>query len=162
MILRFCSTHFIFPHRVTYVPVLYQKPQWEEPAANPAPAKHLRKPKVKDEPVDEKPILGSRADTQWPPEASIVYSDTGDVKLTNQTETLQPIIRGAIKMQTKYLLWTDAYPALDTRAKLSRLWLYNSAKEKKAEIVKRRVKEDARFVHGLQDLVFPPFPDTFV
>ena len=52
-------------------------------------------------------------------------------------------------MQTKYLLWTDAYPALDTRAKLSRLWLYNSAKEKKAEIVKRRVKEDARFVHGL-------------
>ncbi|KAI0245399.1 hypothetical protein BJV78DRAFT_1158670 [Lactifluus subvellereus] len=55
---------------------------------------------------------------------------------------------------TKYALWTNAYPPIESHTKLTQQWLYATAKERKAKIIKMRVKEDTRFVRSLQDLIF--------
>jgi hypothetical protein len=59
-----------------------------------------------------------------------------------------------MKAETKYVLWTNAFPPTESRMPLSREWLYSAAKERNAKIIKRRVKEDDGFVRGLKDLVF--------
>ncbi|KAI0244948.1 hypothetical protein BJV78DRAFT_1339585 [Lactifluus subvellereus] len=116
------------------------KPQWDEP-------KH----RIKDEQTD-KPI--PPASKQWPLEACVVYPTSGDIKLTDQHSDLARVIRGAMQALTKYALWTNAYPPIESHTKLTQQWLYAAAKERKAKIIKMRVKEDTRFVRSLQDLIF--------
>ncbi|KAI0245107.1 hypothetical protein BJV78DRAFT_1289073 [Lactifluus subvellereus] len=118
----------------------FKKPQWDEP-------KHW----IKDEQTD-KPI--PPASKQWPPEACVVYPTSGDIKLTDQHSDLTRVIRGAMQALTKYALWMNAYPPIESRTKLTRQWLYAAAKERKAKIIKMRVKEDTRFIRSLQDLIF--------
>ncbi|KAI0245420.1 hypothetical protein BJV78DRAFT_1287891 [Lactifluus subvellereus] len=118
----------------------FEKPQWDEP-------KH----RIKDEQTN-KPI--PPASKQWLPEACVVYPTSGDIKLTDQHSDLARVIRGAMQALTKYALWTNAYPPIESCTKLTRQWLYAAAKERKAKIIKMRVKEDTRFVRSLQDLIF--------
>jgi hypothetical protein len=65
-----------------------------------------------------------------------------------------------MKAGTKYVLWTNAFPPFESRMHLTREWLYAAAKERKAKIIKMRVKEDDGFVRGLKHLVFS-FPQPF-
>ena len=138
---------FGFPHPC--IRVLHQKAQWDKSAV-----KRPHKPRIGEGPVDEKLTPSLRTDKQWPPEACIVYPPSGEIKLSHQPLDLQQVIRGAMKAETKYVLWTNAFPPAESRMPLSREWLYAAAKERNARIIKRRVKEDDGFVRGLKDLVF--------
>jgi hypothetical protein len=92
---------------------------------------------------------------QWPPAACIVYPISGEIKLTDQHADLARVIRGAIKAETKYVLWTNAYPSSGSRTERARQWLYEVTKEKGFKAIKKRVREDDDFVRAFQDLVFP-------
>lgn len=118
------------------------------------PKKCPRKPRIKDEPVDEKHIPSSRSDKKWPTEASIIYPVSGEVKLTDQHTALAQVVRGAIKALTKYLLWTNAFPPVNSRTKLAQGLLNDAAVETGADVIQTRVNEDKEFVRDLQDLVF--------
>ena len=111
------------------------------------------KPQVKDEPVDDEHIPS--LNRKWPQDASIVYPITGDLKLTHQPGPLAEVIRGAIKVETKYLLCTNAFPSLANRTRLTREWLCAATEDDTQinKIIRTRVKEDSQFVRALQDLV---------
>jgi hypothetical protein len=74
-----------------------------------------------------------------------------------------------MKIQTKYLLCTDAFPSVAIRTKLTCEWLCAATEEEDIEIneiIRERANEDLQFVRALQDLVqyilFPVFRKLIV
>jgi hypothetical protein len=97
---------------------------------------------------------GTFSNKQWPPEASIIYPLSGDIKLTDQHTLLAQVIRNAIKAQNIHLLTTDAFPHVESRVRLAREWLSASATEiKHTKSIRMRVNEDDAFLRALQVLV---------
>jgi hypothetical protein len=116
-----------------------QKPRWEEPAEDP-PSKQPRKQRVKKEQSDEDTIPPARTPSRWPPEACIIHPLSGDIKLKDQHLTLAEVIRESFKIILKKTLFENAFPPIESRANLARLCLYEAAKSKKVDAVKKRVK----------------------
>jgi hypothetical protein len=56
----------------------------------------------------------------------------------------------------KYALQTNAYLPSESHTNLVQKWLYNLAKERKADTIQMQVKEDIRFVQSLQIWYFIP------
>jgi hypothetical protein len=133
--------------------VFYQKPMWQEKGTK--SYKDLRKPIVKSEPINAEAIPNTT--NVWPPKANIVYPVSGEIKLKQQHAKLQSVVHGGIQEMTKYLLFTNAYPPVESHTSLVQQWLYTTAKSEKADAIKRHVKADTDFVWSLQDLVFSYF-----
>ena len=107
------------------------------------------KPQVKDEPVDEEHILS--LNRKWPQDTSIVYPITEDLKLTHQPGPLVEVICGAMKVETNYLLRTNAFLFLANQMRLTCEWLCAATEDNTQinKIIQTHVKEDSQFIRAL-------------
>ena len=71
----------------------------------------------------------------------------------DQHPDLAGVIRESFKVITEETLFENAFPPVESHAKLTCHCLYTAAKRKRANTIKERIENDENFVRNLQDLV---------
>jgi hypothetical protein len=92
---------------------------------------------------------------KWGPTARLTFppAGKGDIRLTDQNETLQSVIKDAMDLALVDLCFIDGYPATSSRGAFSRPYLLKAARARKLTDIKQRVKDDVSFSQALADLV---------
>ncbi|KAJ6598035.1 hypothetical protein B0H10DRAFT_2231690 [Mycena sp. CBHHK59/15] len=124
--------------------------------AIPAPPKKTgTKVKVKSEQHEAVVPLTAVDDRQWGRTARLTFpaSGKGDLRLTDQNEALQSVIKDAIDLALADICFIDGYPATSSRGAFARPYLLKAARARKLTDIKERVKDDVSFSQALADLI---------
>ncbi|KAJ6555068.1 hypothetical protein B0H10DRAFT_2241501 [Mycena sp. CBHHK59/15] len=125
-------------------------------AAIPAPPKKTgTKVKVKSEQREAVVPLTAVDERQWGRTARLTFpaSGKGDLRLTDQNEALQSVIKDAIDLALADICFIDGYPATSSRGAFARPYLLKAARARKLTDIKERVKDDVSFSQALADLI---------
>ncbi|KAJ7182149.1 hypothetical protein C8R46DRAFT_1210740 [Mycena filopes] len=132
----------------------------EQPTVKPRPipAKKTssKRVKVKTEKTDA-PLPPSDDDgdqSRWGPAAHIVYPKRGEIRLTDQNEQLQGVIKDAMELLLVDTSFVNPYPEMVvSRGKFVQKYLYQAARERGATDIKSRTRYDDSFCQALADLI---------
>ncbi|KAJ7463805.1 hypothetical protein B0H11DRAFT_80824 [Mycena galericulata] len=129
----------------------------EKPTVKPRPVvvkKAPSKPKIKAEPQDATVPAAVADEAEWGPTAQLVYPRKGDLRLTDQNEEVQGVVKDAIELALVDLAFTSGYPNTGpSRGIFVRPYLLQSARDRGATDIKRRVRKDISFSQALADLI---------
>lgn len=93
--------------------------------------------------------------TRYGDTARIRYTKKGSIKLLDQHDDLQNVIRDAMQQAKADYVLQDSWPIISSRPAFTRPLLLTAARKRKTTKIEKRVKEDASFSKQLTTLVRP-------
>ncbi|KAG1784787.1 uncharacterized protein HD556DRAFT_1314805 [Suillus plorans] len=90
--------------------------------------------------------------------ASLIRTEKGHVKLLDQNNETQGVVRNAIIDAKGYIIFVDAYPELVDKNQVSLQSLLTVAGNRGVHAIKERLQTDARYAAHLASLVEPRIP----